>query len=127
MHNPRDDRDYKVRKLSGSIDGRGINIDTSASPGNVVHIALTSPAANEWDAVMLYAVNRTASPVDFTVEFGGTNGADCIKVVLPANSALTEVVHGLVLNNGAVIRAFASNANAISVFGVVNRYEQEGV
>jgi hypothetical protein len=123
----RDDRDYKVRKLSGSTDGRGIPISATASPGTTVHTALSSPAANEWDAITLYAINHTGSAISLIIEFGGTDTADQIGVTLPPNSPLTQIVPGLILNNGAVIRAYASSANAITVFGVVNRYEQEGV
>ena len=127
-HNPRDDRDYKVRRLSASTDGRGIPVAATSSPGTLVHTALTSPAANEWDQITLYAVNNSGSTVDLTIEFGGTDTSDRMTVSILANSWMVEVLPpGLVLNNGAELRAYAGSANAVTVFGSVRRYEQEGL
>jgi hypothetical protein len=43
----RDERDYKTRTLSASTNGRGIAVNAVASPGDLLHTALPSPAANE--------------------------------------------------------------------------------
>lgn len=118
-----DFRDYKKQKLSQSDKGRGIKITSTASPGQTIHTALSTPAANEWDEVWLQAINQTGSAVTLTILWGGTSTDDQIKVTVAANSELVEVISGLVLNGGAVIAAFASSANAIIVHGFVNRYE----
>ncbi|MCY4021363.1 MAG: hypothetical protein OXG39_18290 [Chloroflexi bacterium] len=120
----RDYRDYQKRKLSESTDGRGIKVAASSSPGTLVHTALSSVAANEWDEIFIQAVNTSATPVKLTVEWGGTDSPDdLIEVTIPAESGFTEVTPGHVLQNGALVRAFAAAANAIVLHGYVNRYQ----
>ncbi len=67
---------YKKRKLSGSMDGRGIKVAATASPGTLVHTATDSKAANEWDELYLRVTNTSAAAVLLTVEFGGTTNPD---------------------------------------------------
>ena len=67
----RDYRDYQKRKLSGSSDGRGIKVAASSSPGTLIHTALSSVAANEWDEIFIQAVNTSDSDVKLTVEWAG--------------------------------------------------------
>ncbi len=120
----RDYRDYQKRKLSGSIDGRGIKVAAGSSPGTLVHSALSSVAANEWDEIFIQAVNTSIAPVKLTVEWGGADSPDdLIEVTIPAESGFTEVIPGHVLQNGALVRAFAAGANAIVLHGYVNRYQ----
>lgn len=125
MHNEtRDYRDYQKRKLSGSSDGRGIRVAADASPGALIHTALSSVAANEWDEIFIKAVNTSDADVKLTVEWGGTSSPDDhIEVTIPAESGFTEVIPGHVLQNGAVARAFAATANVIVLHGYVNRYQ----
>ena len=121
----RDYRDYQKRKLSGSSDGRGIVVAADNSPGTVIHTALSSVAANEWDEIFIQAVNTSDSAVKLTVEWGGTSSpADHIEATIPAESGFTEVIPGHVLQNGAIVRAFAATANVIVLHGYVNRYQQ---
>lgn len=120
----RDYRDYQKRKLSGSSDGRGIVVTASASPGALIHTALSSVAANEWDEIFIEAVNTSGSAVKLTVEWGGTSSPDDhIEVTIPAESGFTEVIPGHVLQNGAEVRAFAATADVIVLHGFVNRYQ----
>lgn len=121
----RDYRDYQKRKLSGSSDGRGIKVAATSSPGALVHKALSSVAANEWDEIFIQAVNSSNSDVKLTVEWGGTSDpADLIEVTIPAESGFSEVIPGHVLQNGALVRAFAATADVIVLHGYVNRYQQ---
>jgi hypothetical protein len=121
---PREYRDYRTRALSASSQGRGIKVAATASPGTLVHQALSSVAANEWDAVTLRAVNTSASPVKLTVEWGGTTAPDdLIEITIPAESGFVEVVPGHILQGGATVRAFAATADVIVLHGFVRRYE----
>ncbi len=86
----RDFRDFKQRGLSGSEDGRGIAIAATTSPGTLIHTALSSPAANEWDEITLWAVNQAATAITLTVEWGGTTSADRIVLEVPAASGVTR-------------------------------------
>lgn len=120
-----DYRDYKKRKLSGSVDGRGIKVATTASPGTLVHTALNNISANEWDEVWLRVVNTSGTAVKLTIEWGGTaNPDDQIELNVPAENGFVEVIPGHVLQNGREVRAFAATANVLVVHGYVNRYEQ---
>lgn len=118
-------RDFKKRGLSGSTDGRGIKVAATSTPGTLVHTALASTAANEWDEVTLWAVNSSGSAVSLTVQMGGTNSPDdLITVNVPAGGGLLQVIPGLVMQNGIEIRAFAAIANVLVIFGSIQRYEQ---
>ena len=120
----RDYRDYQKRRLSGSSDGRGIKVASSNSPGTLIHAALSSVAANEWDEIFIQAVNTSSSSVKLTIEWGGTDSpGDHIEVTIPAESGFTEVIPGHVLQNGAEVRAFAAAADVIVLHGYVNRYQ----
>ncbi len=119
-----DYRDFKKRKLSGSADGRGIKVAATASPGTTIHTALDSLAATEWDEIWLRATNTSGSPVQLTIQFGGTGSPDdSIILTIPAQSGLVDVVLGHVLQNTASVLAFAATANVIVIHGFVNRYQ----
>ncbi len=120
----RDCRDYQKRKLSGSRDGRGVQVRATASPGTLIHQALDSVAANEWDEVHIRALNASDQAVKLTIEWGGAAAADQVELTIPAESGFTEAIPGHVLQNGATVRAFAATADAIALHGFVNRYQQ---
>ncbi|MBL8162624.1 MAG: hypothetical protein JNJ61_11610 [Anaerolineae bacterium] len=121
----RDYRDFKKRKLSASDSGRGIKVAATATPGTLVHTALSNVAANEWDEVWIRAINTSGSPVKLTIEWGGTgNPDDQVEITIPAESGFTEVIAGHVLQNAKEVRAFAATANVIVLHGFVNRFEQ---
>jgi hypothetical protein len=121
----RDYRDYKKRKLSASVDGRGIKVAAIASPGTLIHSATASVAANEWDQVWLRVVNTSTSAVKLTIEWGGTTAPDDqIELTIPGEQGFVEVVPGHVLQNSAEIRAFAATANVLVIHGFVHRFEQ---
>lgn len=121
----RDYRDYKKRKLSASADGRGIKVVAMASPGTLIHDALNSVAANEWDEIWLRAVNTSDTAVKLTLEWGGTTAPDDqIEITIPGEDGFHDVVRGHVLQNAQQVRAFATTANVIVLHGFVNRYEQ---
>lgn len=120
----RDYRDFKKRKLSASTDGQGIKVAATASPGTLIHTALSSVAGNEWDEVWIKATNTSGSPVKLTLEWGGvTNPDDQVEITIPAESGFTEVIPGHILQNGKEVRAFAATANVIVLHGFVNRFE----
>jgi hypothetical protein len=119
-----DYRDFKKRKLSASVDGRGIKVSATSSPGTLIHTALSNVAANEWDEVWIKAVNTSGSAVKLTIEWGGTTAPDDqVEVTIPAESGFTEVIPGHILQNGALVKAFAATADVIVLHGFVNRYQ----
>jgi hypothetical protein len=124
MGNEHDFRDYKKRKLSASTNGRGIKVGATATPGTLIHTALSNVASNEWDEVWLRVVNTSGSPVKLTLEWGGTSAPDdLVEITIPAESGFTEVIPGHVLQNSVEVRAFAATADVLVVHGYVNRFE----
>lgn len=125
MCNHRDFSDYKKRKLSASTNGRGVKVVATATPGTLIHTATASVAGSEWDEVWLRAVNTSTTAVKLTIEWGGTTSPDdLVEVTIPGEQGLHEVIPGHVLQNGAIVRAFADTANVVVLHGFVNRYEQ---
>lgn len=111
---------YK-RKLSGSTDGKAIKVVATATTGTTIHTAVAGTTAGTFDEVWLWGFNSSASPVTLTIEFGGTTAPDQnIVVTLAAQSGLIPLVPGLILQNGAVVTAFAGTTNVITISGFVN-------
>ena len=109
------------RKLSGSTDGKPIKVVETATPGTAIHTAVAGTTAGTFDEIWLYAYNSDASAVELTIEFGGATAPDQnIKVTLASKSGLQLIVPGLILQNAATVKAFASSANVITVSGFVN-------
>lgn len=106
--------------LSGSTNGRNIEVSATATPGTLIHTAVSGTSS--LDEVYLYAVNMHTSAVVLTIEFGGTTSSDdLIDISLDADSGLYLVIPGLLLQNGLVVRAFAGTTNVININGYVNR------
>lgn len=111
---------YEKLKLSGSTNGRPIKIATNATPGTLLHTAVSGIL--NLDEVWLYATNNHSANLELTLELGGTtNPDDVVKFSVPFKSGLYLVLPGFVFNNGVLIRAYAATANLISVTGWVNR------
>lgn len=111
---------YK-RKLSGSTDGKQIKVVQTATAGTTIHTAVSGTTAGTFDEIWLYAQNNHTSAVQLTIEFGGTSSPDdLIIVTLASKSGLVPILPGLILQNGAVVRAFAGTANVICISGWVN-------
>lgn len=105
--------------LSGSTNGKGINVNATATLGDTIHTAVAGTSS--FDEVWMYAVNTSTSSVKLTVEYGGATAADNIEITIPGESGLVLVVPGLFLNNSLVVTAFAGTADVISIHGYVNR------
>lgn len=103
--------------LSGSTSGEPIAVAAIATPGTLIHTA----HATALDEIYLYAVNISGGNVDLTVEFGGVTAAEQVFIRVKRRAGALLVVPGQVLTGGLVIRAFASVASTINIFGWVNR------
>lgn len=109
------------RKFSGSTDGKPVKIVATSTPGTALHTAVAGIIAGTFDEIWLWAFNSYASPVLLTVEFGGATVPDQnISVALTSLSGLVPIVPGLILQNGATVKAFAGIANVVTVSGFVN-------
>ena len=109
------------RKLSGSTDGKPIKIVATSTPGTVLHTAVAGTTPGTFDEIWLWTYNSYASPVLLTVEFGGASVPDQnIVVTLASQSGLVPIVPGLILQNGATVKAFAGTTNVVTISGFVN-------
>jgi len=112
--------DYAKLKLSASVNGKMIKVTQSGTPGTVIHTALAG--TDGYDEIWLWAINTDTTDRKLTIEWGGvTSPDDLIEYTVPAEDGLKIIVPGLVLNNSAVIRAFAATADVIMISGFVNR------
>lgn len=110
--------------LSGSTDGKPHVVSgTAASSSTTVHTATS--LANTYDELYIFASNLSTSPVTLTISWGHSSGADAElvakAVTLPPSSPPIPIMTGQRLNNGAVVKAWASSASVINLTGNVNR------
>ena len=113
---------FTKKLLSGSTNGKGIKVATTATPGTTIHTGSTNTSVLQ--EVWIYAANTDTTARKLTLEWGGTTVPDdIIEVTIPAESGLTLVAPGLLLqgvSTALIIRAFASQASVITVHGYVN-------
>ncbi len=106
-------------KLSGSVDGKLVKVGATATPGTLIHTAVSGIV--DLDEIWIYAVNISNAKVNLTIEWGGVASPDdLIEVGLQGGEGFVLVTPGAILNNGKVIRAFASSADVINILGWVN-------
>ena len=113
---------FSKRILSGSTDGKGITVSaTSSGSGNTIHTAVSG--TTDFDEVWVYAYNSHTSSVTLNLEFGGTSSSQRISQPVDPSSGLYLLVPGFVVQNGAVISAYASQASKVTLYGYVNRID----
>lgn len=105
--------------LSGSTNGRMIQVSATATPGTLIHTA-TAGTLNV-DEIYLYAANTSSSDVLLVIEYGGTGTANEIDFVIPASVGLVQVMDKFLLQNSLVVRAYAGTTNVLNIGGYVNR------
>ena len=114
---------YSKELLSGSTQGKQIKVGATATPGTLIHTAVTG--TTDLDEVWLYAVNSSTSGVKLTIEWGEASAPDGnVEVTVPAEDGYMLVVPGLLLQNSLTVRAFAATTNVILINGYVNRIDK---
>ena len=109
------------RKLSSSTDGKAIKIAATATAGTAIHTAVAGTTAGTYDEIWLWAFNSYTGNIKLTIEFGGASAPDDnIVVTVPALAGLVPIVPGLILQNEATVKAFASSPNVITIHGFIN-------
>ena len=112
---------YSKHLLSGSTNGKNISV-TGANTGAAVTVHTATSGTSNLDEIWLYAANTSAAASVLTIEFGGTTDQDDqIQLELAADSGMTLIIPGLLLQNGLLVKAFAADANVINLNGYVNR------
>lgn len=106
--------------LSATTNGRPVKITATATPGTLIHTAISGVA--DIDEIYLNAVNTSASDVVLTIEFGGTTSPDdLVPVNVLSGKGVFLVLNGWQLQNGLAVRAFAATTAVINISGYVNR------
>ena len=109
-------------ELTGSTDGRPIKVAATATPGTTIHTAQATTGADNYDEIWLWAFNSDTTARKLTIEFGGTTSPDdTIEQTIGAETGLTPVCPGLILQNSLVVKAFCATANVVMLVGYVNR------
>ena len=112
---------YSKKILNGdtTTSGKGIKVATNSTPGTLVHTAVSG--TTDFDELWIYAYNSHSASIKLTLEFGGTSDPDnTIVQPVASQSGLYLVVPGFVVQNGAVIRAFADTVDKLVLYGFVN-------
>ena len=110
---------YTKFKLSGSTDGKNIPVVATASTGTTIHTAVSGTSS--LDEIWIWAVNTDTTARKLTIEFGGTGTGNLIEITIQPESGPVLVIPGWLLQNTAVLTAFASSASVINLNGFVNR------
>lgn len=114
---------YTKLILSGSVDGTGIRVTATATPGTLIHTATSGAGQDTFDELWVYAGCTQPTPVNTTIQLG-TETDDKINVhsVVPgAYGGLICLIPGFPIRNGLVVSATAATAQHVNIFGFVNR------
>ena len=109
--------------LSGSTNGRGVLVTgTTATDGTTLHTAATGSAAGDGDEITLQAYNSATEVQTVIVAWGGTTSPNDIwKSDLPVGYCGLLSPGSMFLRAGLVIKAGATTASKVTIFGSVIR------
>lgn len=108
-------------KLSGSTDGKMIKVAATATLGTTIHTAVAGTTAGQFDEIWLWAVNSDTTDRKLTIEYGAATSPDAlIEQTITAESGLTLILPGFILQNTLVVTAFCATANVVMIGGFVN-------
>ena len=119
---------YTAMTLSAATNGAPIRVVATATTGTTIHTATSSDMPEGCDEVYLWAGNITASPVNGSLYFSsdGTGNKQINFRVPAAFNGPVAVLAGHRVCDGVVISATASVAEAILLWGNVNRMSGQG-
>lgn len=111
---------YTKRLLSNSVNGKGVKVAATATPGTLLHTAVTG--SSDIDEIYIDVINTSTAIAKITIEWGEATAPDGnIIAYIPPQSGLYPVISGRLLQNGLEVRAFADAANVLIAHGYVNR------
>lgn len=112
---------YSKLILSGSVNGKQILIDSTAS-GSATPIHTSVDGNSSMDEIWLYAYNDATASIQLNILWGGTvEPNDVNRITIPSKIGRTLVIDGKLLQNSLVVEAYASTGSFINVDGFVNR------
>jgi hypothetical protein len=105
--------------LSGSTRGRGVLVAATSSTGTTIHTTGTS--ATTTDEIWLYATNNDTVSRNLTIEFGTTGAANEISLAIPAKTAMSLIMPGLVLRgDGSLAALFFTTSSPFKWLNIAN-------
>lgn len=112
---------YTKNLLSGSTNGKQILVSgTTSGAAITVHTAVAGTSA--LDEVYIYAYNLNTVNVTLTLMWGGTTSPDdYMTISISAQAGRVLLVDGKLLQNGLIVKAFASDGTSILLDGFVNK------
>ena len=112
---------YEMLGVAAGTKGLGVKIAATSSAGTTVHQAVAG--TTDIDQVFLFATNQSASDVKLTLEWGATTADAQIEVTIEGEAGLKLVANGIPLRNELYVKAFASSADVIFIYGHVYRID----
>lgn len=113
--------DLTSKILSGSTNGKPINVAATATAGDVIHVG---PAGStDYDLVTLYAHNIHTATVALSLEWGSTTAAELLVTDLRPNSGPVLIADRIPIRGGLTIAAFADTTAVVNITGRAMHYE----
>ena len=111
---------FTKNPLSASTNGKQILVvHTTNGTADTIHTA--TAGTTNWDEVWLYVYNDSALAVTINILWGGTTEPDnVIRALVAGQSGRYLLCDGMILQNGLIIKAYASVASKILIDGFVN-------
>lgn len=107
-------------KLSGSTDGKLIEITGTNSAGAVVIHTAVSGTTN-FDEIYIWVINSHTAAVTVSTEWGvHADADDLITITVQPDAGAIMIIPGWVLQNGMTVEIFASVANVVFAGGYIN-------
>lgn len=111
---------YTKNPLSGSTNGKQIKV-TATTNGTAITLHTAVSGTASWDEIWLYVYNDDSISRNLTLLWGGTTEPDNkMFFVVPSQSGRMLCVDGALLQNGLIVKAYASAANVLIIDGFVN-------
>src|SRR5579862_9187211 len=111
---------FTKKALSGSTNGKQILITvTTNGTAQTIHTAVAGTTS--FDEIWLYLYNDNITAVLVTILWGGSVEPDnAIRVTVAPQTGRILLCDGMLLQNGLVIKAYASVASKVLIDGFVN-------
>ncbi len=110
--------------LTGSDSGASIKVN-STSTGVEIHTHDASFNQSLFDELHLWAYNSDSSARTLTLQWGGTTSPDNLIVISIAAGSFLKVVDGIHISGNLDVKAVASAANVVMVYGYALSYVKE--
>lgn len=111
---------FTKQLLSESTNGKQIKITTTATPGTLIHTAVSG--TTDYDEIYIYATSASTSSQKLTIEWGEVTEPDGnIEITIQPEQGYALIIPGLILQNSLVVNAFAETGTVILINGYVNR------